>query len=377
MTLPRFKNLEVYIRNETGDHCPPRFYQTPEQEHLANWKLRIDDTILPVHSHFLCMASPMYCGMAADDVIHDGPIPVPGCSLAAVLALLRFIYRAETLNIQNVGFLLKSGHLLGVLRFAHSIDWSLLEMLVTLTTKAIKNGNATHADIQSLTELSSILKIDALQIACFHAVSTICQKKAHNFEERDMLKAATEIINTVGDSPECLKAALLVMAARTNLDGGRIQNLLQGKSYLPSALFTWTVPAAVMQSQKEQFSKWFSCNKRRYRLTFYPTSKDGNSFVFLEEKNPPSLPESMQPTILWQADFTLRIVHWCDPTASIEHHKIEYFTADSPAWGRYFAKRKELDSFLDPKGNLIIQVVKITMIDQLIMTRQRAPTNAA
>ena len=175
MSLPPFEDLSAYasgnenIGNEGGD-LPQRFYMTPEQEQLADWKLKVKDVILPVHSLALCLACKVYCDMATTTgaVVQDGPIPLEGCSLVHALAFLRLLYRADCLAPKPVAFLLKSGYLPGVLRLAHSLDWSMLDFLSTFVSKAVEAEIPTDEfeyDIAPVAEAASDLKLDSLRSA--------------------------------------------------------------------------------------------------------------------------------------------------------------------------------------------------------------------
>ena len=362
MSLPPFEDLAAYASNneKEGGDLPQRFYMNPEQEQLADWKLKVKDVILPVHSQALCLACKVYCGMATTTggVVQDGPIPLEGCSLAHALAFLRLVYRADCLAPKPVAFLLKSGYLPGVLRLAHSLDWSMLKLLSGYASKAVESRvRADEYDIIAVADAASDLNLSSLRTACYSAVYALCKDTSSDFTEISY-SSAIEIVDRLGESPELLKAALLVSLARKPISGKAIQRLLDRTIELPPALFTWHCPRESVFLTQRLLSDWFTWNDEEFRLYAHRgNSQDPSKCgVYLEQKNPP--PEE-GPNI----EFTLRLVNWLDPKASLEKNDAHFFSRDTATGASFGFEVDILPNFVDADVYINFQVGHMKLVE--------------
>ena len=367
MSLPPFEDLSAYasgnenIGNEGGD-LPQRFYMTPEQEQLADWKLKVKDVILPVHSLALCLACKVYCDMATTTgaVVQDGPIPLEGCSLVHALAFLRLLYRADCLAPKPVAFLLKSGYLPGVLRLAHSLDWSLLDLLSKLAGQIIEAEiPADEYDIAPIAEAASDLKLESLRSACYSAVFELCKAMTSGFTEVVTFYGAAEVVDRLGDSPELLKAALFVALSRKDISGKSFRRLFDRKIELPSALFTWRCSIEELLHEESLESDVFMWNDQEFALVFYRATDENPKHcgVFLKLKDPSA---EAGPKI----EFKLRLVNWVKPKASVEMKTDQAFSSDEPDFGLYsFIERDDLSNFADLDGFITLQVADMRLVE--------------
>ena len=366
MSLPPFEDLDAYAsenKDKEGGDLPQRFYMTPEQEQLTDWKLKVNDVILPVHSQLLCVACKVYCGMATitgGGIVQDGPIPLEGCSLAHALAFLRVLYRVDCLASKPVAFLLKSGYLPGVLRLAHSLDWSMLKLLSGYASKAVESRvRADEYDIIAVADAASDLNLSSLRTACYSAVYALCKDTSSDFTEISY-SSAIEIVDRLGESPELLKAALLVSLARKPISGKAIQRLLDRTIELPPALFTWHCPRESVFLTQRLLSDWFTWNDEEFRLYAHRgNSQDPSKCgVYLEQKNPP--PEE-GPNI----EFTLRLVNWLKPNASAEKKGTSIFRPHRSAFGfNNILDKNVLPLVTDPDGFIILQVGHMRVVEE-------------
>ena len=363
MSLPEFEDLWAYASGNAneGDILPQHFYMTPEQAELTDWKLKVNDVILPVHSQLLCVACKVYCGMAtAGGVLaQDGPIPLEGCSLAHALAFLRLVYRADCITAEEVICLLKSGYLPGVLRLAHSLDWSPLKRLSTLATKAIESTiPADEYDIAPVVAAASDLKLENIRSACFASVSQLCKAKSSDFD-KTTCSSAVEVIDKLGDSLELHRAALLVMHSRKELSAIQLERLLDRTIELPSAVFTWRCSRESLEDARcfQLESDWFTWNDKEYRIEIQRNSNKPLAYgFFLRQKDPPE--EAGQ-----KVEWTFRLVHWLAPKASIQMKGRYSFSHDHPSVGCVsFFEKDALPDFVDADGFITFQIGHMKLV---------------
>ena len=255
--------------------------------------------------------------------------------------------------------MLKSGYLPGVLRLAHSLDWSMLDLLTAFVAKAVESEiPADKYDIVQVSAAASDLKLEDLRLACYSAVSKLCISKSPGFAGVK-LRSAVEVVDALGDSPQLLKAALLVMLSRKDISARELQRILDRKMELPSALFTWRCSMESLEGENYLNSDWFTWNGEELKMQLHRnTQNESTSYgLYLAPQNLPA--QAGQ-----EIEYTLRVAHWLGPEASIERKISCSFSLDTvPAFGfASFIEKDALRNFTDADGLLTFQVGHMKLV---------------
>lgn len=367
MNLPPFTELRKYASGK--DELPQRFYSPEFHLRLADWKLNVDGTTLPIHSQVVSLISSVYCGML-DDGVTDQEVSLNDCTLPCGLALLRLMYHGDTLTTLTIEFLFNEALLADVLRVAHKLNCSFFESLSSLTADFIKKSNL-KADgglnaILDIREVASQLKITKLQTLCCSLAGTACSETIrdirllqHNRSDyQSGLARFSDFIASLGNSREMLEAALLVACFPT-VDKEQIHKMLHGPETLPLALFTWKVynPYRGTSVTKRQLtSHWFLWDNNTYRLLFLPFGEDDSKShcsLFLQQKGAPQDSDT-------SVELTFQMFNCISPEKSTKKCFSHCFVATANSIGfNKFEEVKKVLKMVDEDNFLFIQVVSM------------------
>lgn len=290
--LPPVPTFETYVVTKDD---PQRFYMLPDNETFSDWRVRVGDITMPVHSMLLASECKVFNVILSDCLrCEEIEIDLSEHSLDVVLLLMRLIYNSSDLCPESMQCVRTHCLVNRLIRVADFVQYRRMDGLL----ECLLSG-ASMRDLEPVWTHAHETNNAALIHACYeHAWKWCTSCTWCTSDDRSMRQRLAEI----PDDPVFLKMALLASCRFKTSTVDRVRSILNGVNEDDSADVTVTVYVA--KGVIENCHEWFTMHKKRFRV-------EVTSDLDLVIKRGEFCPGEFA--------FTLRVVHPIDPSKSRVH----------------------------------------------------------